>query len=127
MRRPTLALMLLVTVAPLASADVVDIKWSDQGHFSHKGTIAAGKLVEVCGKLSAGNKIRWDFEVSTPVDFNVHYHEGKAVVMPIVRDKTRADAGVFAPPAAQDYCLMWEAGAAGALIDYRVRLRAAGT
>ena len=40
--------------------------------------------------------------------------------MPIVREKTRADAGVFATPAAQDYCLMWEAGAAGALLDYRV-------
>ena len=46
--------------------------------------------------------------------------------MPVVREKSRGDAGVFAPPLAHHYCLMWEAGAAGALIDYRMRLRPAG-
>jgi len=80
---------------------------------------------EECLHLEAGDRVEFTFESTEPVDFNIHYHEGNAVVMPIVRDKTRADAGIFTPPAAQDYCLMWEAGAAGALLDYRVRLRAA--
>ena len=80
---------------------------------------------EECLHLDAGDRVEFTFESTEPVDFNIHYHEGNAVVMPIVRDKTRADAGIFTPPAAQDYCLMWEAGAAGALLDYRVRLRAA--
>jgi hypothetical protein len=107
MRRRTLALMLLVTVAPLASADVVDIKWSDQGHFFHKGTIAAGKLVEVCGKLSAGRKIRWDFEVSTPVDFNVHYHEGKDVIFPAKLSAVSKASDTLVTKVPQDYCWMW--------------------
>jgi hypothetical protein len=89
--------------------------------------IAPYEWHEECLHLDVGDRVEFAFESTEPVDFNVHYHEGKAVVMPIVREKTRADAGVFAPPAAQDYCLMWEAGAAGALIDYRVRLRPAGT
>ena len=75
--------------------------------------------------LDVGDRVEFAFESTEPVDFNVHYHEDKTVVMPIVRDKSRADAGVFAPAIAQDYCLMWEAGAAGALLDYRVRLHAA--
>src|SRR5262245_34634441 len=70
---------------------------------------------EECLHLVAGDRLEFAFEATEPVDFNVHYHEGKTVVMPISREKTRADAGVFAPSIAQDYCLMWEAGAAGSL------------
>jgi len=89
--------------------------------------IAPYEWHEECVHLDAGDRLEFAFEATAPVDFNVHYHEGKTVVMPMSRDKTRADAGVFAPSTAQDYCLMWEAGAAGALLDYRVRLRPAGT
>ena len=85
--------------------------------------IAPYEWHEECMHLDVGDRVEFAFESTEPVDFNVHYHEGKAVVMPIVRDKTRADAGVFAPPIAQDYCLMWEAGAAGTQLDYRVRVR----
>jgi hypothetical protein len=34
---------------------------------------------------------------------------------------------VFASPGRQDYCLMWEAGAAGTSLDFRVRVRVAGS
>jgi hypothetical protein len=57
------------------------------------------------------------------VDFNIHYHEGNAVVMPVVREQSLEDAGIYSVRIAQDYCLMWEAGGAGAVIDYRIRVR----
>ena len=41
-------------------------------------------------------------------------------------DQTTGDAGVFLPKLEHDYCLMWEAGPAGALLDYRIRLRTDG-
>ena len=107
MRHPSLAAILLLTAAPLARAEVVEIKWSAQGHFSHKGTIAAGKLVEVCGKLPAGKKIRWDFEVSTPVDFNVHYHEGKDVIFPAKLSAVSKASDILDTKVLQDYCWMW--------------------
>jgi hypothetical protein len=47
------------------------------------------------------------------------------VLAPIVREKVYADSGVFVPRLARDYCLMWEAGPAGAMLDYRVRPRPA--
>lgn len=78
---------------------------------------------EECFKLSEGDRVDFAFESSEPVDFNIHYHEGQAVVMPISREKARSDAGVYVARIAQDYCLMWEAGAAGALIDYRIHIR----
>ena len=43
--------------------------------------------------------------------------------MPVVREKSREDAGFYAAQIAQDYCLMWEAGPVGAMIDYRIRVR----
>jgi hypothetical protein len=82
---------------------------------------------EECLHLDAGDRVEFAFESTDPVDFNIHYHEGKTIVTPILKEKSLAEAGVFAPPTAQNYCLMWEAGAAGALIDYRVRLKPAGS
>lgn len=81
---------------------------------------------EECMHIAVGNRVEFAFESSEPVDFNIHYHEGNMVILPLVREKTRADAGVFAPLSAQDYCLTWEAGRAGTLIDYRIRLKRAG-
>ena len=77
-------------------------------------------------RLERGDRAEFTFESTEPVDFNFHYHEGKTIVMPLVREKVRGDAGIFPAAVAQDYCLMWEAGAAGAMLDYRVRLKRAG-
>ena len=80
---------------------------------------------EECFKLDERDRVDYGFESTEPVDFNIHYHEGQAVVMPIAREKSRGDAGIYVARIAQDYCLMWEAGAAGALIDYRIQIRRA--
>ena len=48
-----------------------------------------------------------------------------AALSPIVRSPVRADAGVYTAPLGVQYCLVWEAGSAGALVDYRLRLRPA--
>ncbi len=83
------------------------------------------QIHEECLRLEPGDRVEYGFESSEPVDFNVHYHEGNAVVMPVSREASRADAGVYAVQIAHDYCLMWEAGAAGATIDYRIRVKPA--
>ena len=44
---------------------------------------------------------------------------------PIARSGVLTDAGVYAASLAREYCLVWEAGPAGALVDYRLRLRPA--
>lgn len=80
---------------------------------------------QVCLRLAPGERLDYTFDSTEPVAFGIHYHDGNAVVMPIARERTRADAGVFAPAVAQNYCLTWEAGPAGAVIDYRIRVRRA--
>jgi hypothetical protein len=112
-------LPLLACAAPMITAES---PLTVRGH-----PLPAYALHEECLRLAPGDRVEYAFESTEPVDFNFHYHEGNTVVLPVVRDKSRADAGVFVPPVAQEYCLMWEAGAAGALIDYRIRLRPPGS
>jgi hypothetical protein len=81
------------------------------------------QIFEECFALKEGDRVEYRFESTEPVDFNLHYHEGGAVVMPVSHERSREAAGVYAVQIGEDYCLMWEAGAAGAVIDYRFRVR----
>jgi hypothetical protein len=58
-----------------------------------------------------------------PVAFNVHYHDGNAVVMPIAHENATQEAGEFTADRKEIYCLMWEAGAEPSALEYRVRPR----
>ncbi len=87
--------------------------------------VAPYEIHEECVRLVPGDRLEYTFEATERVNFEIRYREGDAVVAPIARDSTRADAGVFIAQLARDYCLVWEAGAAGALLDYRVWLRPA--
>lgn len=80
---------------------------------------------EQCARLVPEDRLEYAFEATEPVSFDIRYREGSAVVAPIARESTRTDAGVFIAQITRDYCLVWEAGAAGALLDYRIRLRPA--
>lgn len=72
-------------------------------------------------KLATGERLDWRFEASGPVDFNVHYHDGPSVVMPVSRQASLGDAGIYVAAIPHDYCAMWEAGPIGMRLDYRVR------
>jgi len=76
---------------------------------------------EACVKLAAGDRLDWRFESLAPVDFNIHYHEGPTVVLPVQRTASLGDAGVYAVTLAHDYCAMWETGPLGTAVSYRVR------
>lgn len=90
-----------------ARADVVDIAWDAIGRFERSLNVAPAKFAEVCGKLPAGLKVRWDFESGTPLDFNVHYHVGKEVVLPSKLTAVSAAKDVLDTKIDQDYCWMW--------------------
>ncbi len=79
------------------------------------------QIHEECVKLEAGDRLDYTFTATAPLHFNIHYHEGNAVIMPVTRDKVVSDTGRFEAIVAQEYCLMWEAGATGTPLDYSVR------
>jgi hypothetical protein len=81
---------------------------------------------EECRTLSPGDRLDYRFTSTVPLAFNIHYHEGSAVLMPISREGVTADSGIFQPVVRQDFCLMWEAGATPATLEYRVSVRRRG-
>lgn len=93
--------------AALGATHIVDIAWPPDGRFAHKVQIAAGKFVEVCGKLAVGEGLRWSFTAAAPVDFNIHYHVGKDVVYAARQAQVARGEDRLAVQATEDYCWMW--------------------
>nr|WP_315467792.1 hypothetical protein [uncultured Undibacterium sp.] len=105
-----LSCALLITsfaVSNQAAASLVELKWDEQGRFQHKTEIKAGGMLEVCGKLAAGLKIDWQYKSPLALDFNIHYHEGKKVTLPVKHQARKEVAEQFETKIAQDYCWMW--------------------
>lgn len=75
---------------------------------------------EVCADTRIGDRVDYRFEASEPVMFSIGYREGGATLLPWNRGPTTTDSGIFPVLYAQRYCLMWQAGGAGAMLDYRV-------
>lgn len=90
-----------------AFANLVDLKWNDQGVFQHSAEIKAGGILEVCGKLPVGMKIDWQYKSLQALDFNIHYHEGKKLSVPVKHQAKQELAEQFEVKVAQDYCWMW--------------------
>lgn len=81
-----------------------------------------GQLAEYCGRLEAHQKVRWSFESSAVVDFNIHFHSEGKVTMPAQADGVSTSSGVFDPASAQDFCWMWtNKGASTAAIDVTLK------
>ena len=87
--------------------------------------IAPYQAHEECVKLVPGDRLEYRFAAGAPLAFNIHYHEGQTVVMPLSRENTKEETGVYTPIVAHHYCLMWEAGPQATTLDYRIRLRRA--
>jgi hypothetical protein len=81
-------------------------------------------VYEQCVLLQAGDRIGYLFRATVPLAFNIHFHDANAVIEPISAASTRGESGEFSADRDQTYCLMWEAGAGGSVLEYRVeRLR----
>lgn len=108
--RTRLAGSMFIALAALGSgvkAEVVDIGWASDGRFEQKLRVDPGKFAEVCGRLPAGQAVRWAFESSAALDFNVHYHAGKEVVFPSELVGVAVGKDVLTTKLEQDYCWMW--------------------
>lgn len=108
MKTPSLlSAAVLLALSLAANAELVPVQWDAAGQFSKELPIPPGKFVEVCEKLVEGAKVDWSFEAAGPVDFNVHYHEGKEVRFPAKKAQVSQDQGTLEATLKQTYCWMW--------------------
>lgn len=110
----TLALAAASGFAKAADAGLVSIEWTPEGVFAKELTVPATKFVEVCGKLPAGVTVAWAFDATGPLNFNIHFHEGKKVVFPAKQDGIPKSDGALHVKVDQNYCWMWSNKAAQA-------------
>ena len=107
-----------------AWAEMVPITWDAQGEFAKNVSVKPGGFVELCEKLPAGAKVSWRFKADAALDFNVHFHEGKAVRYPVRQDQVSEADGVLEAPGAQDYCWMWvNKGKGGSPVPLAIQLK----
>jgi len=73
--------------------------------------VPAAKFVEVCGKLPAGARVASVIDATGPLNFNIHFHEGKKVIFPAKQDGVAKSDGALDVKVDQDYCWMWSSKA----------------
>jgi hypothetical protein len=78
------------------------------------------KIHEECQRVAAGDKRKYHWKSSAPVDFNIHYHRGPEVFYPVKREAMRGDGGTFDPKTGEDYCWMWTARDKPAKVEARI-------
>jgi len=78
-----------------------------------------------CVNLHTGERLDYLYSSSQPVKFDISHREGTATLAPVIREHSLGDSGIFVAALSTRFCLSWEAGPAGAIIDYRLRLKAA--
>ena len=102
-----LVVLVAAVIAIDARAELVEIAWDKAGRFETTVGVAPGQFAEVCGKLAKGQSIAWSFKGDRPMNFNIHYHEGKQVVFPAKQDAAVDAQGKLDVSLSQDYCWMW--------------------
>jgi hypothetical protein len=120
---PSLGARLLAPVGVLLAFGCATAPADPDTRNASNVALAPYALHEECLALRPGDRLDYRFRSSVPIAFNIHYHDAQAVVMPVQRDGVTADSGIYQPVLAHDFCLMWEAGAAAATLDYRVTVR----
>lgn len=121
MDRPmgTRAAMVSIFLAACASTDTIV---GDEPRTATAFAINPYEFHEECATLATGDRLDYRFEAQAPVNFQIYYKEGIAFISTVSRDDVRDGGGIFNAPAARRYCVRWDAGREGALVDFRIRL-----
>ena len=83
--------------------------------------LTPGKIHEECLRLEAGDKRKYNWKSSVPVDFNVHYHKGAEVFYPVKMTASKVARGTFTARTGEDYCWMWTAKDVAAAVEGEIR------
>ncbi len=115
-------ILILAVLAILGGASGV-LRAQNQPPEFKTTTLAPKRIHEECLELSAGQTVRYVFDSSQPVAFNIHYHQGDEVTYPVKHQEISKATDKFVAPIAQDYCLMWSnPNSAPTTLNYSVQI-----
>jgi len=101
------ASLLLLFVSVSALAEQVDIEWEADGRFGYEGLLEGAAMTEICGALDANAVVEWQVKSPSPVDFNIHYHQGEEVVYPTRQNGVSKLTDRLTATTAETYCWMF--------------------
>jgi hypothetical protein len=96
----------MACLAANAHAEQVEINWEADGRFGYEALLAGEAMTEVCGPLNENDVVEWKLKSATPVDFNIHYHQGDEVVYPARVNSVRELGDRLNVTLTQSYCWM---------------------
>lgn len=70
-------------------------------------TLGPYESFERCFELNAGESVRYSYEASAPVRFDLHFHSGDKTQYPVFRDGSLSGSGVFNARQKNEYCAYW--------------------
>ena len=106
----------------LAACTAPDTIVGDEPRTATELAINPYEFHEECATLATGDRLDYRFDAQAPVTFQIYYKEGVAFVSTVSRDGVQESAGIFNVPAPRRYCVRWDAGQQGALVDFRIRV-----
>jgi hypothetical protein len=113
----------LVLVATASASCATPLLTPGEPLLVERLAIAPYESHERCARLRVGDRLDFRYDSSAPLHFDLRYRQDDAVLAPIVHERSTEDSGLFEARIPATYCLAWEAGAQGAILDYRVLLR----
>lgn len=96
-----------LSLSSVSQAELIDVKWDTVGKFERTHNIAPGKFVEFCENLPKDSAVTWQFKASAPLNFNIHFHQGKEVAFAEKQDSVSKLQGTLVAQSDEDYCWMW--------------------
>ena len=69
--------------------------------------IKAKGIHEECVNVTPREALSYSFKTSKPISFNVHFHTGKDIFYPVLKEGVTEEEGAFTPEKEDFYCLMW--------------------
>ena len=97
--------MLFVPVA--TQAEQLEINWRPDGRFGYESLLHGAAMTEICGPLDASAVVDWQMKSSTPIDFNVHFHQGEEVVYPTRQNGVNKLTDRLTTTTAETFCWMF--------------------
>jgi len=108
-------LALLAIGVPLAVASAVALVWRGPAakqslEVRYEHDILSRDIYETCLKIRPNERLKYSFQSSAPLEFNIHYHiePDDEVIYPVHEPLISYRSASFIPDITQIYCLMWE-------------------
>ena len=70
-------------------------------------TLAPLEFQESCIEMTALDEIQYEFQSDRPVEFDIHYHEGLTISVPVRLSQVTEHADRFVADGDRSYCLTW--------------------